>query len=129
MIVIINKCIFALYFYREKPKDVEWNELAKLKTPLLLNFSQCRLNQADYYRVIECCTEVLQYDQNNLKALYRRGKAHVGAWNPEKAEEDFNRCVELDQNLKTAITKEIASLNEKIRSYDEKSKNNLKKLF
>ncbi|CAO1413164.1 unnamed protein product [Diamesa serratosioi] len=114
---------------KEKPKDVEWNELAKLKTPLLLNFSQCRLNQTDYYRVIECCTEVLQYDPNNLKAFYRRGKAHVGAWNPEKAEEDFNRCIELDQSLKPAITKEIASLNEKIRSYDEKSKSNLKKLF
>ena len=79
--------------------------------------------------MIDCCTEVLQYDPNNLKAFYRRGKAHVGAWNPEKAEEDFNRCIVLDQSLQPAITKEIALLNEKIRSYDEKSKNNLKKLF
>lgn len=114
---------------REKPKDDEWNALAKLKIPLLLNYAQCKLIQKDFYRVIECCTEVLTYDENNLKAFYRRGKAHVGAWNPEKAQEDFNRCISLDPTLKQTITKEINALNEKIKSLDDQDKSNFSKLF
>lgn len=114
---------------REKPKDEEWNALSKMKTPLLLNFSQCRLLQKDYYRVIECCTEVLSFEPDNLKALYRRGKGHVGAWNPDKAQEDLNRCIELDSSLKTTITKEINALKDKIKSLEDKDKSNYSKLF
>ncbi|KAG5668427.1 hypothetical protein PVAND_016367 [Polypedilum vanderplanki] len=114
---------------REKPKDVEWMNLAKIKTPLLLNYSQCKLLQKEYYRVIEICTEVLSYDPDNLKALFRRGKAHVGAWNPEKAQEDFHRCIELDQNLKVTVTKEINALKEKIKEYENQDKSKFRKMF
>lgn len=103
--------------------------LARMKVPLLLNFSQCKLLQKDYYRVIELSTEVLTYDPDNLKALFRRGKAHVGSWDPEKAEEDFNRCVELDPALKTTVDKEIVLLKATIKSLAEKEKSNFKKMF
>lgn len=61
---------------REKPKDVEWIALTKIKVPLLLNYAQCKLLEKDFYRVIECCTEVLSYEPENLKAFYRRGKGN-----------------------------------------------------
>lgn len=114
---------------REKPRDVEWNALARLKIPLLLNYSQCKLLEKDFYRVIDCCTEVLTYEPNNLKALYRRGKGHVGAWNPDNAQEDFYRCIELDQSLKQTITKEINALKEKIKTHENQDKSNYSKLF
>lgn len=114
---------------REKPKDEEWMVLAKMKTPLLLNFAQCKLIQKDFYRVIELCTEVLSYDPENIKAFYRRGKGHVGAWNPEKAEDDFNRCVTLDPSLKNTISKEINALKEKIKQLEDKDKSNYRRLF
>jgi AH receptor-interacting protein len=114
---------------KEKPKDIEWNALAKLKVPLLLNYSQCKLVQKEYYRVIECCTEVLSYEPDNLKALYRRAKGHVGAWNPDQAQDDFQRCAELDPSLKATVTKEINSLKEKIKSYEDQNKSNFRKLF
>lgn len=114
---------------REKPKDVEWNEFAKIKIPLLLNYSQCKLVQKEYYRVIECCTEVLSYEPDNLKAYYRRGKGHVGAWNPDKAQDDFHRCIELDPALKTSITKEINALKDKIKSLEDQDKSKYSKLF
>jgi len=44
---------------REKPGDEEWNVLNSQKLPLLLNFSQCRLNQGEFYTVIEHCSTVL----------------------------------------------------------------------
>lgn len=114
---------------REKPKDEEWLELAKLKIPLLLNYSQCKLLEKDFYRVIECCTEVLTYEPDNLKAFYRRARAYAGAWEPQKAQEDFLRCISLDPSLKTTITKEINALKEKIKSLEDKDKSNYSKLF
>lgn len=114
---------------REKPKDEEWLVLAKLKVPLLLNYAQCKLLRKDFYRAIECCTEALSYDPDNLKALYRRGKGHVGAWNPELAQEDFLRCISVDPSLKSAITKEINALKDKIKSLEDKDKSNFKKMF
>jgi AH receptor-interacting protein len=114
---------------REKPKEEEWNVLAKLKVPLLLNYAQCKLLEKDFYRVIECCTEVLSYEPDNLKAFYRRGRAHAGAWEPEKAQEDFLRCISLDPALQPSITKEINALKDKIKSLEDKDKSNYRKLF
>ena len=34
-----------------------------------------------------------------LQALFRRGKAHVGAWNPDSAKADFNKVQLLDSSL------------------------------
>lgn len=48
---------------REKPRDVEWNELNAMKLPLLLNYAQCKLLMEDYYAVIEHCSSVLEFEQ------------------------------------------------------------------
>lgn len=114
---------------REKPKEEEWNDLAKVKVPLLLNYAQCKLIEKDFYRAIENCTEVLSYEPENLKAFYRRGRAYVGAWEPVKAQDDFLRCISLDPSLKATITKEINNLKEKIKSLEDKDKSNYSKLF
>ncbi len=36
------------------------------KLPLLLNYSQCKLCESDFYQVIERCTEVLEADSGKL---------------------------------------------------------------
>jgi len=48
---------------------------------------------------------------DNVKALYRRGKAHLGAWNPKEARSDFERVAQLDQSMTRAVQKELANLN------------------
>lgn len=45
-----------------------------------------------------------------MKALYRRGKAHVGAWNPKEARADFERVAELDTSMAKMVQKELANL-------------------
>jgi len=45
-----------------------------------------------------------------VKALYRRGKAHVGAWNPKEARADFERVAELDTSMAKMVQKELANL-------------------
>ncbi|XP_055585583.1 AH receptor-interacting protein [Uranotaenia lowii] len=115
---------------KEKPHDTEWDELAQLKVPLLLNYSQCKLLEQDYYAVIEHCSEVLEkYDKDNVKALFRRAKAHFGAWNTRKAKEDFLRAAELDPALEPAVTKELKALEDEIRLKDVEDKLKFQKMF
>lgn len=123
------KYFFIFCYCREKPHDVEWLALAAIKIPLLLNYAQCRLLDCDYYAVIEHCTEVLDLDKNNIKALFRRAKAHVGAWNPTEARNDFLKAAELDPSLKAVVNKELQVIDEEQRKRDAEDKFRLQKLF
>ncbi|KAG8224205.1 hypothetical protein J437_LFUL002661 [Ladona fulva] len=109
---------------KEKPGDEEWIALQKMKNPLLLNYSQCKLLEGDYYNVIEHCSDVLKSEPDNVKALFRRAKAHVGAWNPKEAKLDFQRAAELDSSLKGVVAEEIRKM-EKMEK--EKNKEDAKK--
>lgn len=77
--------------------------------------------------VVNNCLNNLLTD--NVKALYRRAKAHVGAWNPEEARIDFLRVMELDPTLETAVKKELKSLDEKIKDKNSDDKQKLKGMF
>ncbi|XP_015435817.1 PREDICTED: aryl-hydrocarbon-interacting protein-like 1 [Dufourea novaeangliae] len=91
----------------EKPNENEWLALNRLKIPLLLNYAQCKLIQKDYYAVIEHCTTILKHDPDNVKALYRRGKAYIGAWDEEKATVDLKRAIELNPALQKVVEQEL----------------------
>lgn len=64
-----------------------------------------------------------------MKALFRRAKAHVGAWNPEDARKDFERAMELDPSLAKAVKKELQSLDELQRTKDQQDKQKLQGMF
>ncbi|XP_049851751.1 AH receptor-interacting protein [Schistocerca gregaria] len=114
----------------EKPGDEEWNELNKMKIPLLLNYSQCKLYKREYYQVIEHCSTVLKDDPGNVKALFRRAKANVGAWKPFEARADFQRVIELDPSLTSTVRKELKLLDELERIKNEEDRAKLKgKIF
>lgn len=114
----------------EKPGDEEWNALNKMKIPLLLNYSQCKLHKGEYYQVIEHCSTVLKEDPGNVKALFRRAKANVGAWNPEEARADFQKVVDLDPTLISTVKRELKLLDDLERKKNEEDKAKLKgKIF
>lgn len=114
---------------REKPHDEEWIELRSQKIPLLLNFSQCKLLADDFYPVIEHCTEVLEIDPDNVKALYRRAKAHAGAWNPQEAKSDYKRVAELDPGLVNTCASEMVKIEALEKEKDRLDKEKMKNLF
>lgn len=64
-----------------------------------------------------------------MKALYRRAKAHTGAWNPDEAKSDYSRCLELDSTLKASITREVEELNEQVKLDDITNKLKYQKMF
>lgn len=78
--------------------------------------------ESDYYSVIEHCTTVLESDPNNVKALFRRAKAHIGAWNCKEAEQDFRRLTELDPNLENLARKELQELDKLIKAKNAEDK-------
>jgi AH receptor-interacting protein len=105
--------IFIFIFYREKPNDVEWRELDIQRRPLLLNFVQCKLKLGDFYSAIEHATTILDSDSSNVKARYRRAKAHVSVWNVEQAKNDYNYLLlnlKDDENIHTLVQHELQQL-------------------
>lgn len=66
---------------------------------------------------------------DNVKAYYRRAKAHVGAWNPDDAKRDFQKCLELDKSLTKSVQHDLEQLNQEIKLNDVETKLRYKNLF
>lgn len=114
---------------REKPGDDEWTKLDKMKIPFLLNFSQCKLLLGEYYEVIKHTSTVLEKDSENVKAIYRRAKAHKACWNPDEAKADFKKAAELEPSLRKTIKKEMEELEQMIKEHNADDKEKMKKMF
>ena len=114
----------------EKPLGNEWKRIEDIKVPLLLNYSQCLLLMEDYLEVIRHTSQVLELDPENVKGLFRRGKAYAANWCQEEAERDFKRALELDPSLKKTIDKEMKTLTERMRAKEREDRERFQgKLF
>lgn len=65
----------------------------------------------------------------NVKALYRRAKAHTAVWNTDNAKEDFQKCAILDTSLTASVNKELKLLAEEIRLKDLEDKIKYQNIF
>ncbi|XP_068607213.1 AH receptor-interacting protein [Brachionichthys hirsutus] len=114
---------------KEHPGDQSWIKLDHMITPLLLNYCQCKLLQGQYYEVIEHCTSVVFKYEDNVKAFYKRAKAHAAVWNDGEARADFAKVLELDPSLEPSVAKELKVMEAKIRTKDKEDKSRYKGLF
>ena len=115
---------------REKPQSSEWDKIEHDKIPLLLNYSQCHLLLKDYPEVIRQTTKVLEIDPNNVKALFRRGKAYSASWSSSEAETDFKKVMELDASLSRTVDKELKALRERMKEKEDEERTRFRgKLF
>ncbi|KAM6940473.1 AH receptor-interacting protein [Xenentodon cancila] len=114
---------------KEHPGDEAWINLDQKITPLLLNYCQCLLMQGQYYEVIEHCSSLVFKYEDNVKAYYKRAKAHAAVWNEAEARADFNKVLELDPSLEQSVTKELKAMEERIRSKHKEEKGRYKGLF
>merc|ERR1712224_997044 len=51
-------------------------EVAKVKLSLYLNLAMCYMKLEAWSKVVPNCKDALSFDENSVKALYRRGKAY-----------------------------------------------------
>ena len=115
---------------KEVPKSSEYTLLTEQQIPFWLNLGQLKLKQKDFYAVITYCDKVLQLQPDNVKAYYRRAKAHANVWNQVEAKKDYAKAAELDATLNEQITKELGRLDIKCKTVERQEKETLKeKLF
>ena len=69
------------------------------------------------------------FTSDNVKALYRRARAHSGAWNPSEAKADYDRVIELDKTLEVTCRKELKKLEESQKLKDKEDREKMKNLF
>lgn len=114
---------------KEQPGSPDWIELDHQITPLLLNYCQCKLVAQEYYEVLDHCSSILNKYEDNVKAYFKRGKAHAAVWNAQEAQADFAKVLELDPALAPIVSRELRALEARIRQKDEEDKARFRGIF
>lgn len=65
----------------------------------------------------------------NVKAYFKRAKAHAAVWNEKEARMDFQRVVQLDPSLAAAVRKELKILGERMRKKHVEDRKRYKGIF
>ncbi|XP_026100393.1 AH receptor-interacting protein isoform X2 [Carassius auratus] len=114
---------------KERPGDDHWIKLDLMITPLLLNYCQCKHLLGQYYEVLDHCSSIINKYNDNVKAYFKRGKAHAMVWNEAQARADFAKVIELDPSLETSVAKELRVMEDRIRDKQKEEKGRYKNLF
>uniref|UniRef100_A0A0D3HRE5 peptidylprolyl isomerase n=1 Tax=Oryza barthii TaxID=65489 RepID=A0A0D3HRE5_9ORYZ len=99
-----------------------------VKNPCHLNMAACLIKLKRFDEAIAQCTIVLSEDENNVKALFRRGKARAELGQTESAREDFLKAKKYSPEDKE-IQRELRSLAEQDKALYQKQKELYKGLF
>ncbi|KAH8931892.1 hypothetical protein BDL97_19G044500 [Sphagnum fallax] len=99
-----------------------------VKNPCHLNLAACLLKLNRFEEVIGHCTVVLAEDQDNSKALFRRGKARLELGQTDTAKLDFEKVRKLAPEDKAAI-RELRVIAQQEREVYLKQKEMYKGLF
>uniref|UniRef100_A0A9J8BV99 Aryl hydrocarbon receptor interacting protein like 2 n=2 Tax=Cyprinus carpio TaxID=7962 RepID=A0A9J8BV99_CYPCA len=96
-------------------KGEDWESLEKVRLPLCLNLSQCKLELGEYQEVVDLNSKLLKKHKDNMKAVYQRAQAHAALCNEDEAHRDYNRVMQLDPRFKPTIKQEIKKMGENMR--------------
>ncbi|XP_045830312.1 peptidyl-prolyl cis-trans isomerase FKBP42 [Trifolium pratense] len=99
-----------------------------VKNPCHLNTAACLIKLNRYEEAIGQCSIVLSEDENNLKALFRRGKARAALGQTDAAREDFLKARKQAPEDK-AIARELKLLAEHDKAIYQKQKEIYKGIF
>ncbi|XP_028777010.1 peptidyl-prolyl cis-trans isomerase FKBP42 [Neltuma alba] len=99
-----------------------------VKNPCHLNMAACLIKLNRYDEAIGQCSLVLSEDENNVKALFRRGKARAALGQTDAAREDFLKAKKYAPEDK-AIAKELRLLAEQDKALYQKQKEIYKGMF
>ncbi|PKI63886.1 peptidyl-prolyl cis-trans isomerase FKBP42 [Punica granatum] len=99
-----------------------------VKNPCHLNMAACLIKLKRYEEAIGHCGLVLAEDENNVKALFRRGKARAELGQTDAAREDFLKARKHAPEDK-AIARELRLLAEQDKALYQKQKEIYKGIF
>ncbi|XP_076676692.1 cyclophilin 40 isoform X1 [Andrena cerasifolii] len=123
----------ALRYYKWMVKKMDIpnfpNEsLLNTKMTLLLNLAAVKLKKKEHREALDLCTEVLQLDKKNSKALFRRSQAHMGLNEYDSGLADLKNALLKSPNNK-AILMEIEKVKQIMNSYLEIEKASCQRMF
>ncbi|XP_076645109.1 tetratricopeptide repeat protein 9C [Halictus rubicundus] len=111
----------------ELEKSLE-NDINNLRLVLYNNMAECHLNRKNYEHTISLCTKILSQENNNIKALYRRGVAYGNLKDVEKAVADLENAVSLEPNNR-AVKEQLAIYNAQLQEANKKFEDMMKRMF
>ncbi len=117
------------YIIKINEKDIT-SEMKMLKYSVLLNQCNCNNRLKNYTETIKVATEVINLTKDNMKSYYYRGTAYAYLDEFDKANEDYNKLVEL---MKSSNDPGVVSLRQLIDSRkqnkENKEKGKMKNIF
>lgn len=116
----------------DAPKDEKDSgseeKIKTLSISCYLNRAACKGKLGDHSGAVEDCSEVLNMDTSNVKALYRRGQANTNMKDFEQALTDLQAAAKLAPSDKS-IRSEIARLKKLMEEKRNKDRQIYSKLF
>lgn len=104
------------------------NRHKSVALPCYLNSAACYLKLKNYDEALHSCNEALDLEENNVKALFRRGQAYAGFQDYDKSLADLHAAAKLAPGDK-GIRSEIVRVNKLIEEYKQKERKKYSKLF
>ncbi|KAL1194387.1 Peptidyl-prolyl cis-trans isomerase FKBP62 [Cardamine amara subsp. amara] len=105
-------------------KGDEETQVKALRVSCLLNGAACSLKLKDFLETICLCTEVLDIEFQNVKALYRRAQSYIEMGDFNSAEMDIKKALEADPE-----NREVKSLYRTLKESKAESNNRDAKLY
>ena len=101
----------------------------EIEIPICLNLGLAYLKTQDYPLSVKYCTQALEKDQENDKALYRRGMSYLGQGKVKQAKADLTKAYEITGGKDQNVIKALQQLKEKIAQDKEREKELVKNIF
>ena len=79
--------------------------IKEVEIPVSLNLGLCYLKCEQYHYAIKYCSNVLEKEEENDKALYRRGMAYLGIGEFNKARTDLKLAYDLTEGKDNNVIK------------------------
>ena len=130
-----SKALFALSMLQKNENQIMPDEAAfqkyqkEIEIPASLNLGLAYLKIKDYPLSIKYCTQALDKESDNDKALYRRGMSYLSQGKIPQAKADLTRAFELTGGKDQNIIKALHQLKEKIATDKQKEKEMVKNIF
>eukprot|EP01023_Acetabularia_acetabulum_P026380 TRINITY_DN2507_c0_g1_i17.p2 TRINITY_DN2507_c0_g1~~TRINITY_DN2507_c0_g1_i17.p2 ORF type:complete len:234 (+),score=41.32 TRINITY_DN2507_c0_g1_i17:588-1289(+) len=88
---------------REIETEEQLQQADSLKIAVLNNLALCCFYVNEFAECIQWCNQVLQIDDNNVKAVLRRGRARTMKGDYELADQDYDEAIKIDESISQEI--------------------------
>ena len=109
-------------------EDDEEAKIRQVQIPTTLNMSLMHYKLKDYEKAHKAADQVLEVDESNPKALYRRAQASTALTKYQEAKDDYKKAIQLNPKDK-AFRAEYDKVNKLLQQQTEKEKKMYAKMF